>query len=115
VGRGRTALVNRSFRLRQLLFQCDVPEGLLVLGEIVADHIPQRLGLLGAEIDALEVADDDLVDILLRHGAEDQEEVPYAHPHLDAVGIAVAVVFGAGELEGWLVGRRVLLAHEVAF
>jgi hypothetical protein len=93
------------------LFEGDGAEGLLVLGKIVAEDVPESLGLLRAEVDALEVLDGELVGCVLRHGAEDQEEVPYTHAHLDAVGVAVAIVLGGGELEGGLVCGRVLLAH----
>jgi hypothetical protein len=93
------------------LLEGDGAEGLLVLGEIVAEYVPEGLGLLGAEVDALEVLDGELVRGVLRHGAEDQKEIPYAHTYLDAVGVAVAVVFGVGELEGGLVCGLFLLAH----
>ena len=80
-------------------------EGLLVLGEVVAEDVPEGLGLLRAEVDALEVLDVELVGRLLGHGAEDEEEVPDAHADLDAVGVAVAVVLGVGEVECGLFGR----------
>ncbi len=85
------------------LLEGEGAEGLLVLGEIVAEHVPEGLGLLGAEVDALEVLDGELVGASWLHGAEDEEEVPDAHADLDAVGVAVAVVVGGGELERGLV------------
>jgi hypothetical protein len=109
--RSRTLLVDGTVRLGELLLEREGTEGLLVLGEIAAEDVPESFGLLGAEVDALEVLDGELVGVLLRHGAEDQEEVPDAHANLNAVGVAVAVVLGVAEFEGGLVCWRVLLAH----
>ena len=38
-----------------MLLEGEGAEGLLVLGEVVAEDVPEGLGLLGAEVDALEV------------------------------------------------------------
>src|SRR5690348_5302944 len=113
--RVRTRLMDGAAGLGEVLLQRKRAEGLLVLGEVVAEDVPQCLGLLRAEVDALEVADVDLFGALLRHGAEDEEEVPDAHAYLDAVGVALAVVFGGGDFEGRLAaGRWVGLAHSMA-
>jgi hypothetical protein len=104
-----------AFGWGQLLLQRDVTEGLLVLCEVVSDYIPESLGLLWAEVDALEVLDVDLVRGLLGHRAEDEQEVPDAHADLNAVGVAVAVAVGLGELQLGLLGRRILLTHGIAF
>src|SRR5947208_16357199 len=101
-----TLLVDRAGGMGELL-KGDGAEGLLVLGQIMAEHVPEGFGLLRAEVDALEVPDGELVRALLTHSAEDEEEVPYAHADLDAVGVAVAVVLGAGEFEGGLFLRLV--------
>ena len=77
----------------------DGAEGLFVLGEVVIEDVGEGLGLLGAEIDSLEVGEVDLFGSLLGHGSEDEEEVPDAHADLNAVGVAVAVVRGGGEVE----------------
>jgi hypothetical protein len=101
---------------RRHLIEGDGSEGLLVLGDVVSEDVEERLGLLGAEIDALEVANVDLVGRVLRESAEDEEEVPDGHTDLHAVSVAIAVVGGGGEVEPWLLGRGfLLLAHEVAF
>ena len=77
--------------------------------------------MLGAEVDALEVAKLDLVGGVLGHGSEDEEEVHDAHADLDAVGVAIAVVGGGDEFDGGLgvggVGFRGWLrqAHEFNF
>src|SRR5882757_5146544 len=114
-----TLLVDGAAGLGELL-EGDGAEGLLVLGEIVAEHVPESLSLLRAEVDALEVFDGEFVGALLAHGPEDEEEVPDAHADLDAVGVAVAVVFGGCELKRGLIlsllGRvRVLRAHRISF
>ena len=48
---------------------------------------------------------------VLVHGAEDEEEVPDAHAHLDAVGVAIAVVFGGFCDDVRLFGGLLGLAH----
>ncbi len=112
----RHALVDGSAGVGELL-KGDGAEGLLVLGEVVAEHVPEGLGLLRAKVDALEVFDGELVGALLAHGPEDEEEVPDAHTDLDAVGVAVAVVLGAGEFERglFLLWVWVLRAHRISF
>jgi hypothetical protein len=77
-------------------FEGDGAEGLLVLGEVVVEDVGEGFGLLGAEIDSLEVGEVDLFGGVLGHGSEDEEEVPYAHADLDAVGVAFAIVGGGG-------------------
>lgn len=67
-------------------------EGLLILGEVLAEHIEECLGLLRAQIDALEAADGDLIGRVLVGGAEGEEEIPDAGAHLHAVGVALAIV-----------------------
>src|SRR5579875_2351200 len=74
----------------------------LVLGKILAQQAIQRLGLLWAEIDALEVLQLAGIGAGLGEGAEDQVEVPDRGADLDAVGIAVAEVGGLGHRDTWL-------------
>src|ERR1700737_3781369 len=97
------ALVDGAWLWYVLGLEGEGAEGLLVLGEVVAEDVPEGLGLLGAKVDTLEVAELDLVGCVLGHGAEDEEEVPDTHADLHAVGVAVAVVLGGSELEGGLV------------
>ena len=59
----------------------------------------QSLGLLRAEIDALEIAHLDLVLARLLQGAEDKKEVPDVDAHLHAVGVVFAVLGGIDELD----------------
>src|ERR1700744_1242650 len=95
----RTLLVDGTVGLRRDLLQRDLTEGLLVLGEVVAEDVPEGFGLLRAEVDAFEVFDDELFGAFLGHGAEDEEEVPDAHADLHAVGVVFAVAVGGDELE----------------
>jgi hypothetical protein len=106
------ALLGRGQRLEGKL-----AEGLLVLGEVVAEDIVESFGLLGAEVDALEVAKQYLLGSVLGHGAEDEEEVPDGHANLNTVGVAVAVVGGGGEFDIGLGGLevRLVLRHEFYF
>ena len=61
-------------------------EGLLVLGQMLPQHVPKGLGLLRAEEDAL-VAMVTWSGGLVEGQAEDQLEVPDAGADLDAVGV----------------------------
>ena len=81
-----------------LRLQVERAEGLLVLGQILPQHIPQGLGLLRAEKDGLMVADGDLVGAFAGGQAEDQLEVPDADANLHAVGVGLAVVGGLDEI-----------------
>src|SRR5579859_2591503 len=74
-----------------LRLQVEFPEGLFVLGEILAEHVPQGFGLLWAEEDSLMVLDAQLVGRLGTGLAEDEVKIPDADPHLHAVGIGVAI------------------------
>src|ERR1035437_7738036 len=89
-------------------------EGLLVLGQVLPQHIPQGLGLLRAQKNRILVADGDLVGDVAGCQAEDQLEVPHADADLDAVSIGLAVVGGLDEvhlrlLRGWTHGFTRLL------
>ena len=115
LGRSGTLLVDGSVRLGELLLEGEGAEGLLVLGQIVAEDVPESFGLLGTEVDALEVADVQLLRVLLGHCAEDEEEVPDAHTDLDAVGVTVTIIVGGGELERGLFYWGFGLAHGIVF
>ena len=45
------------------------------------------------------------------HGAEDQVKVPDVHPHLHAIGVAVAVVVCVRDLDGLRFRGLLRLAH----
>ena len=74
-------------------------EGLLILGKVLAEHVPQSFGLLRAEVDAMMIFDVDLVGGVLMSDAEIEEEIPDAYAHLNAVGIGFAIIRGLAELD----------------
>ena len=84
--------MHRRPGLAEARIQLDLAESLLVVQQVLLQNGVQRFGLLRAEIDSLIVAHLDTRLILLLQGAEDQEEVPYIHAHLHAVGIVFAIV-----------------------
>src|ERR1035438_3445214 len=95
-----TDLVDRPLRkVVALRLQVQRAEGLLVLRQILSQHVPQGLGLLRAQEDGLVVANRYLVGAGARSQAEDQLEVPNAHAHLHAIGIGLAVVGGLGKVQ----------------
>ena len=72
-------------------------ERLLILGDILTEHIPKSFCLLRAEVDGLVIADGDLVRGIAGSQAEDELEVPDADAYLDAVGVSFAVIGGLGQ------------------
>jgi hypothetical protein len=70
----------------------DLAKRALIPRYVLLQDRHQRLGLLRAQINALKVSDFHLGFALLLQGAEDQEEIPDIHAHLDAVGVALAIV-----------------------
>ena len=82
-----------------LRLQVQRAEGLLVLREVLPQHVPQRLGLLRAQEDGLVVADGHLLGAFARSQAEYELKIPHAHAHLHAVGIGLAVVGGLGKIQ----------------
>ena len=113
-GRTRLTLMDGAAGQRKLLVESDGAEGLLVLGEVVGQHVYERLCLLRTEVDALEVFDAEFVGRVLAHGAEDEQKVPDGHAHLDTVCISVAIIGGGREIE-FRLGGGLGLAHYVAF
>src|SRR5579863_3441894 len=79
-------------------------EGLFVLGNVLAEHVPECLGLLRAQVDGLVIADGDLVGAFAGGKAEHELKIPYTNAHLDAVGIGLAVIRRLGEVELGLCG-----------
>jgi hypothetical protein len=73
-------------------FEGDGAKGVLILEQVLLQHIAQCLGLLWAEVNGLEGVDGDLFGRFLISGAEGESEVPDALLHLNAVGIALAVL-----------------------
>ena len=67
-------------------------ERTFVTGNILLKKSQQRLGLLRAEVNSLEVANLYLRLGLLLQGSENHEEVPDIHSHLHAVSVGFAVI-----------------------
>lgn len=88
--------------------QFDLAESALVAGDILLQQSQQGLGLLRAEVDALKIADFNLAFALLLQRAENHEEVPDIHPHLDTIGVGLSVVGGIHQLDIglWRKGHR---------
>jgi len=87
-------------------FERDGAEVLLILGDVMAEHVEQCLGLLRAQVDALKVVDLDLFRGLLLQRTEDEKEVPDGEPDLYAVGVGVAISVGLSECDSGVVGLR---------
>src|SRR5947209_3504223 len=90
--------VNRSRRGHSGV-QLDLPECALILRDILLQDRKQRLGLLRAHVDTLEIVDLNLRLTLLLQCAKDQEEVPDAYPHLHAVGITLTIIRTVDQLD----------------
>ena len=75
-----------------LRFERERAEGLLVLGDVLPQHVPQGLGLLRTQVDGLVIADGHLVGALAGGETEDELEIPNADADLDAVGVGLAVI-----------------------
>ena len=86
-------------------FQLDLPESGFVLGHVLLQDVEQRLGLLGAEVDALEIVDGHHVRGSLVDPAEHEEEIPQIHADLNAIGIVLPVLGGVDQLN---LGRGLL-------
>ena len=75
-----------------LRFQIQLPEGLLILGKILAQHIPKRFGLLWAQKNSLVIANGHLFGAVAASQAEHELKIPYANANLHAVGIGLTVI-----------------------
>jgi hypothetical protein len=91
----------------RLRFQHQRPERLLVLRQVLAQNIPKRLGLLGAQKDRVVIADGHLLGRIAAGEPEDELKIPYADPHLHAVGIGFAEVRRLGHINLRLLRRSI--------
>jgi hypothetical protein len=69
----------------------------LIARDVLLQNRHQRFGLLRAQINALKVPDFHLSFALLLQSSENQKEIPNIHTHLDAVGVALAIVRSVDE------------------
>jgi hypothetical protein len=76
----------------RLRLERNLAEGLLVLSDVLAQDIEERLGLLWADVDALGVFDSDLVSGVLVDQAKSEKEIPNAYPDLHAVSVVFAII-----------------------
>ncbi len=90
--------------------ETNFPEGRFVLIDILLEHVQQRFGLLGADVDTLKILDVYAIGSGLIDTPEQQQEVPEIHPHLHAIGVIFAVVGSGGELD---LGSRLLGCHSL--
>ena len=86
-----------------------MPKACSYCGDVLAEHVPQRLGLLRAQVDGLVVSDGDLVGTLAGSQSEDELKIPHADAHLHAVGVGLAVIGRLGEIELGLLRRSGLM------
>lgn len=86
--------------------QLDLAKRAFVAIHILLQDGHQRLGLLRAQINALEVLYFDLGLALLLQRAEDQKKVPHTYPHLHAIGVVLAVTFGFDQFDIGLIWIR---------
>src|SRR6516164_7065375 len=84
----------------------DLAEGAFVVGNVLLQDGGQRLCLLRAEINALEVSYLHLILRLLLHGPEHQKEVPNVDPHLHAVGVGLTIISSTDDVEVRLRGNN---------
>ncbi len=87
---------------RDVWIKLDLAERRLIVVDVLLEDTHERFGLLGAEIDALEVAYFNFGLALLLQSAEDQEEVPDAYSYLNAVGVLLGVLRSVDHLDGRL-------------
>src|ERR1700752_3111739 len=111
----RECLVNGAARHRHgvLRLKRDSTEGLFILSEVLAKHVPQSFGLLWAQVHAMVVFDVDLVGRVLVSDAEVEKEIPHADAHLNAVGVAFAIVRGFTQVNFWLRMRGIHGAYRL--
>src|SRR5215469_18481695 len=92
-------LVDRPATRGDTRIQLDLSEGRLVVQQVLLQDGVKSLGLLRAQVDALEVVDLDLGFVLLLQGTEHQEKVPHVYPHLHTVRVILTIVAGVGQLD----------------
>ena len=94
-----------------LRFQFDLSERGLPLRDILLKDVQKGFCLLRTKVHALKVVDGYGVRRGLLNGSERQKEIPQVRSHLDAVGIALAILRRIDKLNLRL---RVLGVHEFA-
>jgi hypothetical protein len=103
---GCQSLVHRASAGLAARVKLDLAEGALVVGNVLLQDGGQRLGLLRAQINSLEISDLNLIFSLLLHGPEDEKKIPDVNSHLNAVGIGFPVIGGIDDVEIRLCGNN---------
>src|ERR1700693_4067008 len=102
-----SGLVDGSLRkVVSLWLKRESAESLFVLGNVLPKDIQESLGLLGAKVNGLVVANGDLIGAFAGGVAKNKLKIPDAHAHLHTVGVGLAVVGRLGQvqvglLRGW--------------
>lgn len=84
----------------------DFSECVFVAHDIVLKDGEQRLGLLGAQINPLEILHLNLGFALLLERAKDEEKIPNIYADLNTVGIGLPVVRRVHHFDIWLRWNR---------
>ena len=105
----RSSIHRSCWKIVAFRFEIQRPERLLVLRNILSQHIPQRFCLLRAEKYRLMVMDGHLVRAFAGSKSKNKLKIPNADPNLDAVGIRFAVVGRLGKVQLRLLRSR---AHD---
>src|SRR5215471_7195753 len=72
----------------------DFAERLFVLNNILFQDGHERLGLLRAQVDALEVLHLDVARALRLNAAKDQQKIPHADTHLHGICVTLSIIGG---------------------
>ena len=92
----------RHGKRMRLRLERDDSKGLLILSDVLAEDVPEGLGLLRADVDALSVLDGDLILRFLVNKAESEKKILYADAYLNTVGVVLAIVLRLDHLNFWL-------------
>src|ERR1700751_5911271 len=99
--------------LHHARIELDFAECAFISGDIVLENAQQGLGLLGAQIDSLEILNFDLSLALLEQRPEDQEKIPDIYPNLHAIRVVFPIIAGICQLyigRYWIGHRAISVA-----
>lgn len=84
---------------------------LLILGYVLPQYVPKRLGLLRTEKNRLMILNGHLLRAIAGRQSEDKLEVPHTYAHLHAVGIGFTIIGGLREVQLRLLRLLRILTH----
>src|SRR5579875_1528058 len=105
----QTSIYRTGGKRRPFGLEVERAKGLLVLSQVLAQHVPQGIGLLRAEEDGCVIANRHLIGAVAGGKAEDELKIPHADAHLHTVGVGLAVVGRLGKIQ---LGLRWCLTHD---